>query len=65
MKVLSDPSQVTVFNLSNYHLNKNEISLLQLGLQFTPTPRPNLQQLSVDISQFCRKLRLLEYFSDM
>ena len=44
-------------------MNKTEIKLLEKGLKFTPTPRnSNIQELSKDISEFTRKVRLVEFF---
>ena len=35
---------------------------MSLGPKFTPTPRKNKEELENDVKEFCRKLRLLEYF---
>ncbi|XP_061190029.1 uncharacterized protein LOC133197859 [Saccostrea echinata] len=52
-----------VINLSSRPLNAAEIKLLSKGLKFTPTPSDsNLQELSKDIKEYTRKLRLAEYF---
>ena len=48
-------------HLSNRKLNWTELKLLEKGLTFTPTPRnPNIQELTKDISEFTRKVRLVE-----
>ena len=47
-------------------LNETEIKLLGKGLKFTPTPKnANTQELTKDISEFTRKVRLVEYFEGM
>lgn len=52
-----------VINLSNRSLNEAEINLLSKGLKFTPTPnKSNPQDLTTDIKEYTRKLRLAEYF---
>ncbi|XP_062571387.1 uncharacterized protein LOC134233429, partial [Saccostrea cucullata] len=52
-----------VINLSSRPLNAAEIKLLSKGLKFTPTPsNSNLQELSKDIKEYTRKLRLAEFF---
>ena len=49
--------------MSNRKLSDAEVSLLNEGLKFTPTPKiGNPQELSKDINEFNRKLRLAEYF---
>lgn len=54
-----------VYNLSNYKLSDNELSLLEKGLSFIPTARGYLK---ADIEESCsrqqRKLRLKNYFQD-
>ena len=53
----------TIVNLSTYNLSKNEISLLQRGLNFCPTPGqpdPGLQK--TDLDNFHRKIRLHNHF---
>ena len=57
---------VKIFNLSNRKLSKHEMSVLLKGLKFTPTPeKSNHEQLSNDIAEFHRKLKLKEYFTVM
>ena len=49
--------------MSSRKLNDNEIKLLEKGLKLTPTPlKPNIQELNEDITEFTRKIRLVEYF---
>lgn len=48
--------------MSSHHLTDNEISLLKKGLKFTPTPKPNVEEIKTDLKQFTRKLRLKEFF---
>ena len=50
-------------NLSAKQLNDSEITLLNKGLKFTPTPPVgNNENPSEDLKEFNTKLRLLEYF---
>jgi len=53
-----------IINLSSQDLDNDEINLLKRGLKFTPIPNKNLQELHNDTQEFCRKLRLREFFSD-
>ena len=57
---LIDPK---IINLSLYKLSKNEEKVLKYGLKFCPTPQ-NIDPLkeSVDLEDFCRKVKLVEYF---
>ena len=42
---------------------KLNYTVLEKGLKFTPTPlKPNIQELNEDITEFTRKIRLVEYF---
>lgn len=51
-----------VINLSSRTLNQTEIMLLSKGLKFSPTPYiSNNQELTKDIKEYSRKLRLAEY----
>jgi uncharacterized protein (UPF0305 family) len=52
-----------IINISSKDLSNSEIRLLKRGLKFTPTPRPNKDELVSDIKGFTRKLRLMEYFN--
>ena len=38
--------------------------MTKFGLKFTPTPRSNHVELKSDVKEFCRKLRLIEYWAD-
>ena len=49
-------------NISNIALTNDEIDLLKLGLNYTPTPKHNLQELQSDIFDFTRKVRLAYHF---
>ena len=54
---------IQIVNLSKRTLNMTEIKLLEKGLKFTPTPRiSNIPELTKDISEFTRKIRLIEFF---
>ena len=53
---------VTIINMSNIDLSAGELSILMRGLKFTPTPKPNKEELKADISHFNRKMRLSEFF---
>ena len=58
-------TDIQIINLSQRQLNKTEIKLLEKGLKFTPAPRTsNIQELTKDVSEFTRKVRLIEYFDD-
>ena len=52
-----------MLNLSHKQLNDSEITLLNKGLKFTPTPPAgNAEKLTEDLKEFNGKLRLIEYF---
>ena len=54
-----------VANFSNLKLSQTHHDLLNLGLSFCPTPRHiNPVKVCYDNEQFCRRLRLQEYFSN-
>lgn len=53
-----------VINISDFDLTADEIRVLSYGPKFTPTPSTNVQELQGDVKEFCRKLRLTEYFGD-
>ena len=54
---------VRIINLSKKQLNTAEKYLLNKGLKFTPTPPiGNPEQLTEDLKEFNRKIRLVEYF---
>lgn len=49
--------------MSHRKLSETEIVLLSKGLKFTPTPKfGNKEELTEDLHEFHRKLRLAEYF---
>ena len=55
----------SVINLSQTPLSNDELLVLARGLTFCPTPkRINLAELSADINDFTRRMRLKEYFHD-
>ena len=55
----------SVINLSSWPLSTDEISILSRGLTFGPTPRHiNWPEVSADIYDFSRRMRLAEYFFD-
>ena len=57
---------IKIINLSKKKLTDAEISLLNKGLKFTPTPKlANTQELNEDSNEFNRKLRLAEFFDGM
>lgn len=45
-------------------MDDTEIEVLSLGPKFTPTPKCDIETLNTDVEEFCRKLRLGEYFSN-
>ena len=53
-----------VLDLTNLPYNEAQVKLLCRGFTFTPTPSPNEIEIKADIQEFCRKLRLREYFLD-
>ena len=65
-KLVKNPqTDIQIINLSQRQLNKTDIKLLEKGLKFTPTPRTsNIEELTKDVSEFTRKVRLIEYFDD-
>ena len=55
----------SVINLSQTPLSNDELLVLARGLTFCPTPKHiNLAELSADIKDFTRRMRLKEYFHD-
>ena len=55
----------SVINLSSYSLSTDETSVLACGLTFCPTPRHiDWPEVSADIYDFSRRMRLTEYFFD-
>ena len=60
---IESKGNVKIINLSKRNLNESEIKLLKRGLKFTPTPdKSNNIELKGDMNEFCRKMRLIEYF---
>jgi hypothetical protein len=57
-------NNVRIINLSQRHISVNEKKILEKGLKFTPTPRRDSLDLIKDTEEFCRKLRLREYFEN-
>ncbi len=52
-----------VVNLSKYHLSQDQISLLEKGLKFCPTPdEPNLGELRGDLDKFHLSLKRKSFF---
>ena len=51
-----------IINISERILSKEEIEILEKGFKFTPTPNSDNLSLEKDIDEFCRKLRLREFF---
>ena len=52
-----------VLNLSTHTLTANELSLLERGLNFCPTPgEPNLGDLRRDLDDFHRRLKIKAFF---
>ena len=55
-------NNVKIINLSKRDISADEKKILERGLKFTPTPRRDSLDLIKDTEEFCRKLRLREYF---
>ena len=54
-----------IINLSGHQLKFNEISILSKGTKFGPTPISfNTMVDKNDVNNFCRKLKLAEFFYD-
>ena len=51
-----------VVNLSSTDLNSNQLSVLELGLSFVPTPSVSPFELFLDLQKFLRDVRRKEYF---
>uniref|UniRef100_A0A8W8MEY9 Uncharacterized protein n=1 Tax=Magallana gigas TaxID=29159 RepID=A0A8W8MEY9_MAGGI len=58
------PTEPKIINLSQRDLNTGEIQLLEHGLKFTPTPKSDKVDVVTDTEEFCRKLRLKEFFQN-
>ena len=52
-----------VINLSNHNLSNDEISVLNRGLTFVPTPFISLDPIVESVEKFSRSLKLNNYFS--
>ena len=53
----------SVVNLSNYELSEAQLSVLQKGLTFCPTPgEPDMAELKRDLDSFHRKVKLRAHF---
>ena len=54
---------IKTINIIQKQLSDSEVTLLNKGLKFTPTPPiGNAEKLTEDVKEFNRKLRLVEYF---
>lgn len=62
--MINEPTGPKIINLSGRDLNETEIGLLKHGLKFTPTPKKDNVDLIADTDEFCRKLRLKEFFQN-
>ena len=51
-----------VINLSTVPLSEDEVSVLCLGLSFTPVPKADVFELERDMYEFTRRLRLMYHF---
>ena len=61
--ILRNDEFSSVINLSSLTLTRDQLSVLNLGLNFCPVPKEvNLVELKQDFKQFARKLRLREFF---
>ena len=56
-----DPVNPKIINISSHHLSESEKSVLLKGLKFCPAPK-DFDTIFHDNLQFCRQLRLAEYF---
>ena len=54
---------IKIVNLSTHQLNKIDLKILKKGLKFCP-PESYEHENIKDVNNFCRKLRLTEYFHD-
>lgn len=53
-----------IINISQKNFSIHEIELLKRGLKFTPTPKKNDVDVIKDTEEFCKKLRLREFFQN-
>ena len=52
-----------VINISKIKLNENQVSALERGLTFCPTPKgPNKSEIWNDFKEFHRRLELVQFF---
>ena len=58
----TDKVDVNIANLSSHNLSAVEISILNKGLKFCPTPKKFHDENVQGMDGFCRKLRLTELF---
>lgn len=55
-----------VINISSKTFSQEQVSILEKGLKFTPTPKhANISEIKKDIAEFSRRVRLAETFFDM
>ena len=60
---VTETDKKTVVNLSSHSLTADQQKVLSLGPKFCPTPRSlDHQQLSEDVAEGCRRIRLRELF---
>ena len=60
----NNKTTLKVLDSTNLSYNEAQVKLLCRSFTFTPTPSPNEIDIKADIQEFCRKLRLREYFLD-
>ena len=53
-----------MFNFSSQDLDNSCKTLLKRGCKFTPQPKKNVADLEDSIDEFCRTLRLIDYFKN-
>ena len=58
------PSPVEVINQSSTQLTATEMSVLSKGLTFVPSRRQTVAQLTADLKEWERLMRLREYWYD-
>lgn len=64
-KSCNNNSKSTVVNLSNHKLSISQLSLLERGLKFCPTPgEPHMANLRRDLDRFHRRLKWNVFFSN-
>lgn len=61
--VLQNIIPSSIVNLSNKELNKEEESVLELGLKFVPSKRTDFTRLKIEAIEFFCKIRLKAFFS--